>query len=785
MKAHMVEEKSNKKEPENKNFSKAKKTTNFRRNGANFKSGECYHCHKVGHYARDCRILKAEKKKEKANKNKKDDLVAMVTEAFVTEDQVEWWIDTGATHHISGNQNSFKTYELVGDGKIVYMKNSSSTKVVGKGTVELKFTSGKIVTLMDVLHIPDIRKNLVSGTLLSKHGFKMVFEEDKFILSKNDMFVGKGYVANGMFKINIENENISTYLVESLDLWHEHLGHMNFRSIQLMVNNGLIKDYGKNHTTKCLTCNKCKITKKPFQIVERTSTLLQLIHTDICEMDYLSRYGKRKIVEPLEESQPRHSSRSAKSKDFGPNFQAYLVKKDPKSYAEVMSSHDAPFWREAIDDEMHSILSNNTWILSDLLPGSRITSIRLLIALATIHGLVIHQMDVKTAFLIGDLDEEVYMKQPEGFVNPGQERKFEMKDLGEADVILGIKIVRSASGLTLTQSSYIEKVLKRFGHFDDKLAPTPFNPSIKLVQNSGDILDQLTYSQIVGSLMYVMHCTRPDIGYAVGTLSKFTRSPGVEHWNALIRVLRYLKDTINVGLHYSTFQQFLKAIVMLLGILIQMTLNLLLLEFLLWMEQQYLVDQGSRHVLLTQPWSQNLSLCLLLEKKLIGCGRRFWRRKKKNRDSYLEGGNNGESGRDDNGRNSDSGGRRGGGGSNKKGVEEECCERKGLFTPSQWMELEHQALIYKYITANVPIPPYLLNPIRKALESAGFSTFTGLRPNALGWGAFHLGFSNNNDPEPGMCRRTDGVAIVQESLWKDKLAIPPPQTPVLLLLPPS
>ena len=79
--------------------------------------------------------------------------------------------------------------------------------------------------------------------------------------------------------------------------------------------------------------------------------------------------------------------------------------------------------------------------------------------------------------------------------------QFQMKDLGEADVILGIKIIRSANGLTLTQLSYIEKVLKKFGHNDDKPAPTPFDPNIKLMWNSSDVLDQLTYSQIVGSLM--------------------------------------------------------------------------------------------------------------------------------------------------------------------------------------------------------------------------------------------------------------------------------------------
>ncbi|GAB4839273.1 hypothetical protein Ancab_028800 [Ancistrocladus abbreviatus] len=83
---------------------------------------------------------------------------------------------------------------------------------------------------------------------------------------------------------------------------------------------------------------------------------------------------------------------------------------------------------------------------------------------------------------------------------------------------------------------------------------------------------------------------------------------------------------------------------------------------------------------------------------------------------------------------------------------------RGPLTPSQWLELEHQALIYKYIIANEPIPPNLLIPIRRAIETAGFCGFTGSphRPNTLGWGPFHLGFANSTDPEPGRCRRTDG-----------------------------
>ncbi|XP_042029545.1 LOW QUALITY PROTEIN: growth-regulating factor 1-like [Salvia splendens] len=79
---------------------------------------------------------------------------------------------------------------------------------------------------------------------------------------------------------------------------------------------------------------------------------------------------------------------------------------------------------------------------------------------------------------------------------------------------------------------------------------------------------------------------------------------------------------------------------------------------------------------------------------------------------------------------------------------------KGPFTPSQWMDLEHQALIYKHIVANVPVPSNLLAPLKRSLYSYGSPA--SYASNFLGWGGFHLGFSGSNDPEPGRCRRTDG-----------------------------
>jgi hypothetical protein len=110
---------------------------------------------------------------------------------------------------------------------------------------------------------------------------------------------------------------------------------------------------------------------------------------------------------------------------------------------------------------------------------------------------------------------------------------FEMKDLGEADVILNIKILREGDGgLTLVQSNYVEKVLSRFGYSECEPAPTPCDPSKLLKKNRRTSRDQLRYSQIIGSLMYLASTTRPDISFDVRKLSRFVSNPGDDHWHA-------------------------------------------------------------------------------------------------------------------------------------------------------------------------------------------------------------------------------------------------------------
>lgn len=110
----------------------------------------------------------------------------------------------------------------------------------------LKMTSRLKVTLQNLTHMLDMRKNLVSGTLLNKNGLAMTFEAEKLMNRKSGVYLGKGYVKDGLVKMNIitvlpkivalkvslNKKKPVTYLVESFYIWHERLGHVNYKLIK-------------------------------------------------------------------------------------------------------------------------------------------------------------------------------------------------------------------------------------------------------------------------------------------------------------------------------------------------------------------------------------------------------------------------------------------------------------------------------------------------------------------------------------------------------------------------
>ena len=882
------------------------------------KKGNCYVCGKPGHHAPQCRKRMRNDNPPKPQANlvgdENDDIiVAVISQVNLVANVKDWVVDSGATRHICANRDAFTSYSPVGDGEEqVYLGDSRTANVLGKGKVLLKLTSGKTLALNDVLHVPNIRTNLVSVSLLGKVGIKVSFESDKIIMTRNNVFVGKGYCNQGLFVLNVfnvlnENASSSAYLLDSFDLWHMRLGHVNNSYVEKMKSLGLIPAITSDNLNKCQICSEAKQPKKTCPSVTlRVSNLLDLIHTDLgdlkqtmtrggkryyvtfiddhsrytkvylirnkdeafpmfqqykaevenqlnrkikrvrsdrggeftllndfCEkegiiheltppyspesngvaerknrtlkemmnallissnapdnlwgeailsachlqnriphkkigktpyelwkgytpnLQYLKVWGclakvllpepkKRKIgsktsdcmlvgyasnsaayrflvlksdvldcntiietknaeffehIYPLRDkishtteslNRPlfvseqtneilRRSKRQRKETSFGNDFYTFLVDNDPQTYFEALSSSEAKFWEKAIKIELESILENQTWELVDLplgakpigckwifkkkyfpdgsvekfkarlvakgftqkenidyfdtfAPVTRISSIRILFALASIFKLVVHQMDVKTAFLNGDLEEEIYMVQPEGCEILGQEHKvcklkkslyglkqapkqwhekfdqtlinsgfscvevdkcvytkcndsecvilslyvddilifgtsldivcetksflgsnFDMKDMGEASVILGIRIIRKNDGILLTQEHYIQKLPRKFGYFEEKPVSTPYDASTQLKKNVGESIRQSEYAQIIGSLMHLMNFSRPDIAYAVCRLSRYTHNPNQDHWIALIRVMKYLRGTMNYGILYSGF----------------------------------------------------------------------------------------------------------------------------------------------------------------------------------------------------------------------------------------
>ncbi|RVW92094.1 Retrovirus-related Pol polyprotein from transposon RE2 [Vitis vinifera] len=233
-------------------------------------------------------------------------------------------------------------------------------------------------------------------------------------------------------------------------------------------------------------------------------------------------------------------------------------------------------------------------------PVAKIASVRLLLSIAAMRSWPLYQLDIKNAFLHGDLAEEVYMEQPPGFVAQGESSlvystvdhsvfyhhnssgqyiylvvyvddivitgsdqngiqklkqhlftHFQNKDLGKLKYFLRIEIAQSSSDVVLSQRKYALDIWEETGMLDCKPVDTPMDSNVKLIPGQGEPLGDLgRYRRLVGKLNYLT-ITRLDISFPVSVVSQFLQSPCDSHWDAVIRILRYIKSTPGQGVLYE------------------------------------------------------------------------------------------------------------------------------------------------------------------------------------------------------------------------------------------
>ncbi|KAI5333799.1 hypothetical protein L3X38_023931 [Prunus dulcis] len=267
----------------------------------------CFVCGRTNHWAKDCHYKKTKPYKPKPKWNKgQSGPKAQVNVLVDQDDQDEpnlrysfkplvnvaylsnsdWWLDSGANVHVCFDKRFFKNYQNSSGGSVT-LGNDTVAQVRGIGEVELKMTSGKTLTLKDVRHVPEVRRNLISGSSLVKQGYKIVMESNRIVITRNDIFIGKGYVCDGLFKINVvfEDNKISpqVFNVESCNVWHGRLGHVSLSKIKTLMDLELIPKSNIDLKHKCEVCVQAKQTRNSFKPVERNTQILELIHSDVCD----------------------------------------------------------------------------------------------------------------------------------------------------------------------------------------------------------------------------------------------------------------------------------------------------------------------------------------------------------------------------------------------------------------------------------------------------------------------------------------------------------------------
>ncbi|KAJ9557205.1 hypothetical protein OSB04_011819 [Centaurea solstitialis] len=349
---------------------------------------------------------------------------------LVNQDKDSWYLDTGATAHVCDDKSKFVNYQEI-HGKQVSTANGGRADIAGSGTILLYFTSGRSLTLNSVLHVPTITKNLLSYRKLDSHGFAIRGSDGTIVFTKNDHYIGKASLSRGMYALSLQGsnpgskrkagghvgENGSNLVIldavydsdsssdnqafEAFKIYKAEVENQKEKRIKILRSDRGGEYFNHEFDTFCEENGIKHERTSPFT-PQQNGVIVESRDVDFLE-DKFSKdvensdrtlapslpgtsHDSSKTSQKVDE--PRRSTRVRKGKSLGDDFLSYLVEgtqkkvtrevifsinidDDPKTFEEAMSSRDASLLKEAINDEMDSILSNGTWELTDLPKGAK------------------------------------------------------------------------------------------------------------------------------------------------------------------------------------------------------------------------------------------------------------------------------------------------------------------------------------------------------------------------------------------------------------------------------
>ncbi|GJX51511.1 retrovirus-related pol polyprotein from transposon TNT 1-94 [Tanacetum coccineum] len=303
----------------------------------------------------------------------------------------EWIKDSGCSKHMTGNRKLFSTYKAYNGGNVIFGSNLRGN-IIGKGTI-----SNDSLNIDNVEHVDNLGFNLLSIGQICDNKCRVTFFEHDSEITKDGKVIGRGIRKKGLYVMKLGNKPKDKICLATIDenstLWHRRLGHANMRLIQSLASKELVRNLPKLKFDQHF-CDACKMGKQAHashkaKNIVSTTRCLELLHMDLFGPSVVWRYGGNRYTLVIVDDYSRNKL----------DENGVVSRNKARLVAQGYNQ------QEGIDyDETYALVA-------------RLKSIRLLLAYSCVLDFKLFQMDVKSAFLNGFINEEVYVAQPLGFID--------------------------------------------------------------------------------------------------------------------------------------------------------------------------------------------------------------------------------------------------------------------------------------------------------------------------------------------------------------------------------